>query len=74
MNLYNFHDDPKHEYAKNVIGGAWLKGEDAIASDSNTAFWYASQVLGARFPKGEKRILDDPNYVDRYKELFQMNE
>lgn len=55
-----------YEYAKNVIKGPWLKGEDIISTDPGISYAYAKNVIKGRWTKGEDEILNNYSWAIRY--------
>lgn len=49
-----------------AVGHAYPHGEDAIASNAETAFRYATEVIKKRFPKGELTIAASPEFRHQY--------
>jgi hypothetical protein len=43
-------------YARYIVKGRWIEGEDVLKTSSIHSCWYAQYVLHDRFPKGESTI------------------
>lgn len=69
--------DPELAYwhAKSVRGGQYPEGEDAIASNPETAVRYALEVIHQRFPKGEPVMKTaSPDSKSNLADLFKQYE
>lgn len=66
-------------YARDVIQGRFILGEDAISKHTPYSYWYARIVLRGRFELGETVISTDGTYSNWYaiqvlKERFLLGE
>lgn len=53
-------------YARLILEGRWVRGEESIASDALSSFLYAKEVIKGPFPKGERSILSSPSITRAY--------
>jgi len=55
-----------YNYAKNILKGPFLKGENILSNDSNYAYLYARDVIRGPWSKGEDIIASDFWSANRY--------
>jgi lambda repressor-like predicted transcriptional regulator len=55
-----------YPYARHVIKGRWLEGEEIIAKSPTYAYEYAKHVIKGRWPEGEEIIAKSPYYAYHY--------
>jgi len=59
--------DPTYSYRyASFVHAPFPKGEDAIATNAYSSYYYAYEVLKDPFPKGEDAIAKDPDYSYSY--------
>jgi len=60
--------NPYHTYlyAKDVIKGRWMEGEEEIKKDPESAYYYARGVIKGRWLEGEEEIKKDPIWAYNY--------